>query len=209
VNEQHERARLAERLRTIGHAFVAKELTDEDVRILDGALDSIASVLEAAEPRTHALPAGSWESFRMAVPSERTEGRKELFGDSIVSGTCNPMGLGAQLWRDGDEAVTEVSLGRAFEGAPQRAHGGMVAALIDETMGLILAIHEVLAFTVQLDITYRAPTPVGQPLLARARLDRRDGRKLYMSAEVTHDDVVVATATSIFVAVDPARFLAK
>ena len=52
------------------------------------------------------------------------------------------MGLNASLWREGDVAVMEVTLGRAFEGAPGRAHGGIVAALLDETMGLVHVINE-------------------------------------------------------------------
>ena len=42
--------------------------------------------------------------------------------------------------RDGDEAVAQVCLGAAFEGAPGRAHGGVVAAVFDaippERLGL-------------------------------------------------------------------------
>jgi acyl-coenzyme A thioesterase PaaI-like protein len=143
----------------------------------------------------------------MAVPQEGSVEKHQLFSDSVVSGGSNPMGLGGYLWREGDAAAMQVTLGKAFEGVPGRAHGGIVAALIDETMGLVLAVNDVLAFTVQLDITYLAPAPIDQAIIARAWLERRDGRKLFISARVQANDTDVASAKALFLAVDPARFL--
>jgi acyl-coenzyme A thioesterase PaaI-like protein len=117
------------------------------------------------------------------------------------------MGLGGFLWREGTNALMEVTLGKAFEGAPGRAHGGIVAALIDETMGLVLAINDVLAFTVQLDITYIAPTPINTPIIARAWLEEQNGRKLSIAAVVTASDTEIAKATALFISVDPEKFL--
>jgi acyl-coenzyme A thioesterase PaaI-like protein len=117
------------------------------------------------------------------------------------------MGLGAYLWREGDVAVMEVTLGNAFEGAPGRSHGGVVASLIDETMGLVMGLQGVLAFTAQLDITYRAPTPINQPITARAWLECRDGRKLTIKATVVSEEGLLAEATALFIEVDPATFL--
>ena len=98
-----------------------------------------------------------------AIPTERLPRLRRL-------GRANPMGIAARLWREGDEAVCQVTLGEAFEGAPGRAHGGVVAALIDETMGLVSRSPRTPAFTGRLTVTYRAPTPIGQPLEVRSRL---------------------------------------
>jgi acyl-coenzyme A thioesterase PaaI-like protein len=143
----------------------------------------------------------------MAVPSENSLEKHQLFSDSIVSGGSNPMGLGGYLWREGDVSVMQVTLGKAFEGAPGRAHGGIVAALLDETMGLVMAINDVLAYTVQLDISYLAPTPVNEPIIARAWLKERDGRKLLIAATVQAGETELASATGLFIAVDPQKFL--
>jgi acyl-coenzyme A thioesterase PaaI-like protein len=116
------------------------------------------------------------------------------------------MGIGAHLWREGDEAVCQVTLGEAFEGAPGRAHGGIVASLIDETMGLVMSITQTPAFTGRLTVTYRAPTPVGQPLEIRARLAGRSGRKLTITAELRMDGHLLAQGEGLFITVDPADF---
>jgi acyl-coenzyme A thioesterase PaaI-like protein len=207
MTNDERRAEVAARLRTLGHDFVARTLSDEQLDALLAPLGQLTEIVESAAPRERALPKIDLANFKMAVPREDQVERHQLFADSFVSGVTNPLGLGASLRREGDVAVMDVTLGRAFEGAPGRAHGGVVAALIDETMGLVLAIHGVLAFTGQLDITYLAPTPIGEALSARAWLSRHTHRKLFVEASVRAKDVEVATATALFIAVDPAKFL--
>jgi acyl-coenzyme A thioesterase PaaI-like protein len=202
VTNQDLRIDVASRLRSLGHDFVAHELSDAQLADVKRRLDELAEVVGAAVPRQRAMSREGLANFTMVVPESDTVMKHQLFSDSVVSGGANPMGLGAVLWRDGDEAVMEVTLGSAFEGAPGRAHGGIVAALVDETMGLVNAISGVLAFTAQLDIKYVAPAPVNEPITAR-----RHGRKHYVEARVSAGDTVVVTATALFIAMDPQKFL--
>ena len=51
--------------------------------------------------------------------------------------------------------IATTTLGPAFEGAPGRAHGGVVAAIIDETIGYVLPILGVLAYTANVNIDQR------------------------------------------------------
>jgi acyl-coenzyme A thioesterase PaaI-like protein len=145
--------------------------------------------------------------FASAILEGRQSNKHQLVLDSIVSGGANPMGLNAAVWREGDVAVMEVTLGPAFEGAPGRAHGGVIAALLDETMGVVHVLNEALAYTAQLDITFIAPTPIGEPIVARAWLARREGRKLYIHASLHAGEVELARARALFIAVDPSTFV--
>lgn len=56
---------------------------------------------------------------------------------------------------------------------PARAHGGIVAAVFDDTMGFVLSMQGTPAFTGRLTDSYLAPTPVGEELEFRARLRER------------------------------------
>jgi acyl-coenzyme A thioesterase PaaI-like protein len=119
------------------------------------------------------------------------------------------MGVAIDVRCEGDDAVAETVLGAAFEGAPGRAHGGVVAAIFDDVMGYVLSIHKVPAFTGRLAITYRAPTPIGAPLIFRARLDRREERKLHISATAhTLDGLeLIAEATATFIVIPIEHFM--
>jgi acyl-coenzyme A thioesterase PaaI-like protein len=158
-------------------------------------------------PRVREFSRDRLEEFTLTIPTYDEIGQRQLFSDSIVAGAANPMGLAAQLWRDGDVACMRVTLGKAFEGAPGRAHGGVVAALLDEVMGLMNVIHGAIAFTAQLDTTYHAPTPVGEPIVARAWLARHNDRKQFVEATLHANDLLVASAKALFITIDRATFL--
>ena len=130
----------------------------------------------------------------------------EHFPDCVVSGSANPMGIATSMRREGDEAVARVTLGPAFEGAPGRAHGGVVAALVDDVMGYVLNILETPAFTGELKVRYNAPTPVGVEIEFRGRLRERTGRRLHIDAEATHDGRTIATGQGLFIAIPVERF---
>ncbi len=113
--------------------------------------------------------------------------------------------------RDGDEAVAVVTLDSAHEGAPGRSHGGIVAALFDDVFGFVLTINEQPAFTGELTVRYERGVPLHVSLECRARLTERDGRKMYMTAELTGTDdsgdpVVYCRSWAIFIAILPETF---
>jgi uncharacterized protein (TIGR00369 family) len=98
----------------------------------------------------------------------------------FVCGRENPIGL--RVHWDQDEEAGEirarVTIADAFNGYPGVAHGGIVAALLDETAGrtvLMTGGFEELMVTAKLDVTYRRPTPTGVPLDAVGRLLRHCG----------------------------------
>ena len=201
------RIEAASQLRELGHEFVGRDLSDRELERSSADLRTLIDGVRDAAPRVREFSIDRLAEFTMTMPTFDEIGERQLFSDSFVAGGANPMGLAAQLWRDGDVANMRVTLGKAFEGAPGRAHGGVVAALLDEVMGLMNVIHGAMAFTAKLDITYVAPTPVGEPIVARAWLTRRDDRKRYVEATLHAGDVKVASATALFIAIDRATFL--
>jgi acyl-coenzyme A thioesterase PaaI-like protein len=203
------RARAAAALRRMGHALSAH---DADPALLDrvaAAADRVTEELEATPPRTRDLLELKRRMFDVEVP----DGEPVVhFDECFVSGPWNPLGIGIEVHREGDEAVATVQLGAAFEGAPGRSHGGIVAAIFDDVLGYLLTLENTPGFTGELTVRYHAPTPIHQPLEFRARLQRRDGRKLHTVAQARvadgPDAPVVASAEAVFIAVDPASFRA-
>ena len=62
------------------------------------------------------------------------------------------------------------------------------------------------AFTGELTVRYLAPVPVDEAIEIRARLDGRERRKLFISAEARHGGEVIATCRAIYITVDPSVF---
>jgi acyl-coenzyme A thioesterase PaaI-like protein len=133
----------------------------------------------------------------------------DLFADSPVSGSANPLSVGLRISHEEPEAVGRVVIDSAFEGAPGRVHGGVVAACFDETMGGLLPILDVVAFTRTLTIAYHAPCPLQVELEFRARLHRRTGRKLHIHATGSAAGSVFAEGDALFISIDPTAFAAE
>jgi len=133
--------------------------------------------------------------------------RMEFDPASPIGGDLNPFSVGARYYRDGDEAVGRATIGRCFEGPPERVHGGMVCAIFDEVMGSVFRATGVAsAFTGELSVRFVAPAPLGTELEFRARLVDSDGRKRFLAGEATGPDGVFATATATFIEMRPEHF---
>ena len=202
--QRAQHATAAAAVRRLGHALIARSIEPELLGEITAQLDDLSARVEAAESRTR-LPNSS-RSFYEPPTKDSPAAHKNLFAESIISGDLNALGVAAELWREGDVAVMEATLGPAFEGVPGRSHGGIVAAMVDETMGIVLAIHNEAAYTGRLTVTYRAGTPVGVPVTCRCWLTERQGRKLLMRGEVRHGELLCAEAEAVFITVDPVAF---
>jgi acyl-coenzyme A thioesterase PaaI-like protein len=118
---------------------------------------------------------------------------------SLVGGTAHPVAPQLHTTATPDGVAGTVVLGPSYEGGPGLVHGGVLSLLFDHAMGQALFVVGWSAMTVSLEVRYKAPTPLEVPLAVTARLDRREGRKLFVTAEVTAGGRVTAQAQGVFV----------
>jgi len=207
-----QRIAAASALRRLGHALVGHDPDPAILARVADLADELADAVESTPTRTRRDELLAEGRFLAALRTGRLSSPfpdgspLELFADSVVSGAANPLGIGINARREGEEAVAEVTLGPAFEGAPDRAHGGVVAAILDETMGFLLPILGVVAFTGSLTIDYLAPTPLHEPLEFRAGLRTRTGRRLYIDALGRTGETTFVSATGTFIQIDLGAF---
>ncbi len=97
------------------------------------------------------------------------------------------------------EVHATCTLTNAHAGSTGRAHGSLVAALLDEAVGHAVNASGAGGMTVNLSIDFRRPTPVGEPLLVTGRYDGGEGRKSFASGEIRHAGEITAEARALFV----------
>jgi acyl-coenzyme A thioesterase PaaI-like protein len=95
------------------------------------------------------------------------------------------------------ELVARCTLTPAHGGPPGRAHGGLVAALLDEVVGVAAFAAGAPGMTASITVRLRRPTPQDTPLEVRARLVRWEGRKRWVSGEVVAGGEVTAEAEAL------------
>jgi acyl-coenzyme A thioesterase PaaI-like protein len=88
------------------------------------------------------------------------------------------------------------------QGPPGYAHGGVIAAALDEAMALLVHAEGRMALTGRLEIDLLAPVPVGAFVAVRAVLAGELGRRMTLESSAAVGGHEVARASGTFVRVD-------
>ncbi|MEO0564954.1 MAG: PaaI family thioesterase [Chloroflexota bacterium] len=107
--------------------------------------------------------------------------------DVVGSGFLSSLGVTFHVIEhdDGTEVRGTFTLNKAAMGPPGFVHGGLLAALLDEAMGIAAHFSEYKVVSANLNLNYLKPVPLGQPMTVTARVSRKDGRKVYIDGLVT------------------------
>lgn len=129
--------------------------------------------------------------------------------DTFVSGDHSGRRLSIRYYqRESDLALrAKVIFGPGTQGPPDHAHGGSMAALLDESMGgaAWLAGHPVVA--ANLNISFLKMLPLGTPCIVEAHVTAVDGRKVSTSGAIRSRDgqSTYSEGTALFIALDESR----
>jgi acyl-coenzyme A thioesterase PaaI-like protein len=183
-----ERALLAARIRELVEASVLVDGTTVDLRAAAARVEAV----------TESLRVGARDSPLLLAP---LAGGGWVSVHNPLEGPGNPLAPPLVWRRIGAESVlAECVFSVAHEGPPGRVHGGWVAAVLDHAVGRAVAAAGSPGMTASLTVDLHKGTPYGVPLVVEGRLARRDGRKLYATAELrVGDGAAVATATAVLV----------
>src|SRR3954471_2371340 len=122
-------------------------------------------------------------------------------------GPDNPATLGLRMRPESDGVAGTVAFNAVHEGAPGFAHGGAVAAALDDALGMLLMRLRRPAVTRRLQGRYERPCFVGRRYEVTARCERTEGRKLWLTSELRDGDQRVAHGHALFIVVDAEHFL--
>jgi acyl-coenzyme A thioesterase PaaI-like protein len=99
----------------------------------------------------------------------------------------NPNGLHLPL--PVEEGLTEYEAYFEFDerhqGGPGIAHGGLVAAALDEAAGLLATWYAFPTVTGRIFVRFRRPVPINTELLLTAQVTEARGRRLHVDAAIT------------------------
>jgi acyl-coenzyme A thioesterase PaaI-like protein len=86
----------------------------------------------------------------------------------------------------------------------------VIATILDDAMGKVNKLRNVVALTSQITVDYLKPVPLNQPLRVESREVRVRGRRHVNMAEILNSkDEVLARSRGLFIAIDPHKMFAK
>jgi thioesterase superfamily protein 4 len=110
------------------------------------------------------------------------------------------------------EVFTFFELGNGVNGFPNISHGGFVATMLDEEMGILLTVNqeylnqqsgtndEITSMTAYLNIRYLAPVRTPGIVLGTAKVIKSEGRKIYVRGTVEDENrKELAVAECLFI----------
>jgi acyl-coenzyme A thioesterase PaaI-like protein len=164
-----------------------------------------------------AAPASAWPPSATTPPDDAEPAVRSAQapapGERIPShyaycfgcGDLNPAGLRLQITAgEGASVTSELTVGEHHQGAPGRAHGGLLATAFDETMGFLLWLVGRPAVTARLETDFVLPVPVGSTLFFTCEALGVQRRKVYVRGEArigAPDGPVALRAAALFVTV--------
>jgi uncharacterized protein (TIGR00369 family) len=127
-------------------------------------------------------------------------------------GTSNLDGMRLRFTYDEERGcfVCKFRLAKRYTGPPGHCHGGIIATILDEAMGKVNKLRNVVALTSEITVKYLKPVPLKQPLHAESRELSVEGRKHINIAEILNDkNEVLARSQGLFIAIDPHKMFAR
>jgi uncharacterized protein (TIGR00369 family) len=139
--------------------------------------------------------------------------KQTLFGNHCFGcGPENHTGLQLNFVLDEERRrfICHFELAERFVGPPAHAHGGIIATILDEAMGKVSKLHNLVAVTSTMEIVYVKPVPLFKPLVVEGWETRVVGRIHYRAGEIRDPGgELLASSTGKFVEIDPERVFAK
>ncbi len=187
---------LVERTRDLVAAVAANDADPPTRAEIAAALAAMTERLRAAARRPHIVVARDHEGTIYNL-TQAGSGRLNPQAPRLIFDPVPPRPSDTEPRPVEMRAV--VTLNEAHSGPPHRAHGGVVAAILDEVLGTAATRAGATGLTAGINIRYRAGTPLHTLLEVTARYSRTEGRKHIATGELRAGDTICATAEAIFI----------
>ena len=114
------------------------------------------------------------------------DGRRYAFADHncFACGGTNPIGMRLHIELGDGIARTTWVVGDDYVGWSDKAHGGIIATLLDEVMAWAPSSFDSWAVTAEMTVRYRSPATPGEELRAEGRVVERRRRIYEVRGEV-------------------------
>ena len=121
-------------------------------------------------------------------------------------GSLNPQGLHLDFKMEEGEVKAVFTPQQEHQGFPGYMHGGLVMTMMDEAMGWVTIGQRVWAVTAKVNVRFREPVPLSQPVIVSAAIEKNRRRWLTVRAEVrSREGEILAEAEGIFMRVSGER----
>ncbi len=200
------RRRLGDAMRRVIDLLITSDAPEAELVVAAERLEEYAEHLGGHPKRQRYVGFGEAAIANPDVENKPPEGGGH-FDFSPLIGHSNPLAPPIVMSSDEEGNVEgRVTFGSAYEGPPGCVHGGYVAASFDEVLGYAETFSGAPGMTGTLNVIYRSPTPLQTEVIFRAKIDRVEGRKIFVEGNLHAGDQLCAESQGIFISSKPGVF---
>ena len=144
--------------------------------------------------------------IRARLPRKRFEAPQEarkIEGGPWVAGDFNPVVPQLPLEFSENEVTCTWTAGPLDEGPPGFLHGGLSAYILDVLSGVLVQSLGLRAVTGTLNLRYHRAVPLDEQLFMNARVERMDGRKVFVKGEIAFQGKSAIESDGLFIELLP------
>ncbi|QRY42752.1 PaaI family thioesterase [Mycolicibacterium boenickei] len=166
-------------------------------------LEAVSTLIKQAQAALHNYTwPGPYAVEQLAPPGNGTlrwdpSDLRATVPYSPILGHLNPVAGASRIWCEDGQVRGVVTLGPVHAGPIGAAHGGVVAAVLDEIASLAVLACGGVGYTQTLTVNYRRRTPLHEPLELWAHTAGLSAGVYLTAAEVRHDGAVTASAIGV------------
>lgn len=191
------RREVAAALRRLNNAVLTADVPTDFLQTITAQVEAAADIAESHQRvygnKSHALQIASTDGVHSDTFYELTP----------ALGQSNAVAPPMHVWQADGCVHAEVSLNWSYEGPFGLVHGGIIALLFDQLLGVATLLAGGSGRTATLNIRYHHPTPLNQPLRLMAKVDRVEGRKQFILAELWVGELCTASCDGLLIAPRP------
>ncbi len=116
-----------------------------------------------------------------------------------MAGLSNPIAPPVNMRIEDNIAHGSCECGWAYEGPPGSVHGGIVAAIFDQFLGMAQLMGKRPGMTAYLHVNFHQRTPLNTELTLTGKYTRTEGRKNFIRGEMFAAGSMTASAEALFV----------
>jgi uncharacterized protein (TIGR00369 family) len=158
--------------------------------------------------RLHAEFAKNSEGTQQKSVSETVRLAPNPANKCFGCGGANDGGMKLTFEQDNQKRriIGRFVLGERYQGGGGMAHGGIIAALLDEVMGKVCRFREARAVTAELNVEYLKPVSVQEEIVVEGWETEQKGRNLFHAGEIKNSaGVLLARGRGRFVVIGEAK----
>ena len=124
---------------------------------------------------------------------------RDFFPYSPLIGDLNPISPPFYFWKVDEFLLGKGTFDSQYCGPPEAVHGGHVAALMDELLGVTGVVSGYGGFTGTLTVRYQATTPLDEEISLKGWIHKVEERKVTIRGELRTEERICVTAEGIFI----------